>query len=89
MGVLLLIAAAVVAVPLLGLGLALIQLGTYRALANLGRIPATAVPWFGILWLRGMAGAVAVLALLAIASRVAGGPAPAGGGATTAAVRAG
>lgn len=78
MAVLLLIAAAALGVPLLGVALALVQLGIYRGLANLGRLPRNQVPWFGFLWLRGMAAAVVILAVLAVASRTLGGaPTPA------------
>jgi hypothetical protein len=69
-GLVLLVLAAVVAVPLLGVAIALFQLAWWRWMVNTGRRQAADVPWFGMLWLRGMAAAVAVLAALAIASRV-------------------
>jgi hypothetical protein len=69
-GLVLLVLAAVVAVPLLGVAIALFQLAWWRWMVNTGRRQAADVPWFGMLWLRGMAAAVAVLAALAITSRV-------------------
>lgn len=69
-GLALLVAAAAVGVPLLGVAFALFQLGWWRWMVNTGRRQAADVPWFGLLWMRGMVAAVAVLAGLAIASRL-------------------
>jgi hypothetical protein len=44
----------ILAVPVLGLALALVQLAVYRLLVRLGRMNAEQIPFFGALLLRGM-----------------------------------
>src|SRR5277367_1370359 len=59
--------------PALGLLLGLVQLALYRLLVARGRIARGAVPFFPILWLRGMVAVVALGALQAIIQSIAGG----------------
>jgi hypothetical protein len=66
--------------PGLGLLVGLLQLAVYRLLVARGRLPRGAVPFFPILWLRGMVLVVAVGALAGIILGIAGG-APGDGGA--------
>ncbi len=67
----------ILAVPVLGLVLALVQLAIYRLLVRWGRINAEQIPFFGALLLRGMV-AVFVLGALSglVLSSVQRGPTP-------------
>jgi hypothetical protein len=56
----------VLAPPVLGLVLGLLQLLGYAVLVKAGRTTWDAVPFFPILWLRGMVVVVAVGAILGI-----------------------
>jgi hypothetical protein len=63
----------VAAPPALGLALGLLQLAVYLALVRGGRLARSAVPFFPILWLRGMVAVVALGALAAIIQSLSGG----------------
>lgn len=56
----------VLAPPLLGLVFGLLQLLVYLVLARTGRISAENIPFFPILWLRGMLVVVVLGVLLAV-----------------------
>jgi hypothetical protein len=68
--------ALILAPPLLGLVLGLLQLAVYRVLVGLGRLPRERIPFFPFLWLRGMIAVVAVGAVLAIIQTIANGGPP-------------
>jgi hypothetical protein len=63
----------VAAPPALGLLLGLVQLAVYLLLVRRGRLARGAVPFFPILWLRGMVAVVALGALAAIIQGISGG----------------
>jgi hypothetical protein len=63
----------VAAPPALGLLLGLVQLAIYLVLVRSGRLERRAVPFFPILWLRGMVVVVALGALAAIVQSLSGG----------------
>ncbi|MBA3698512.1 MAG: hypothetical protein H0W78_06640 [Planctomycetes bacterium] len=56
----------ILAPPILGLVFGLIQLLVYVVLAKAGRITAEQIPFFPILWLRGMLVVVVLGVLLAV-----------------------
>jgi hypothetical protein len=56
--------------PVLGLAFGLIQWGIYRALVRAGRVARERVPFFPILWLRGMIVVVAIGAIFAIVQTI-------------------
>jgi hypothetical protein len=59
--------------PVLGLILGLMQWAVYRALVRSGRLARERVPFFPFLWLRGMIVVVAVGAILAIKQSISAG----------------
>jgi len=61
---------AILGVPLVGIALGLVQQAWYNARLQAGKVTEDDVPFFGILMLRGMVVAFAVLAALAIAANV-------------------
>ncbi len=58
--------AAVLGLPLLGALFGLLQLLVYRTLVAAGRLQSDAVPFFGILWLRGMIAGFVLVAVIAV-----------------------
>ncbi len=63
----------IAAPPALGLLLGLVQLAVYLVLVRRGRLERGKVPFFPILWLRGMVLVVALGALAAIVQGISGG----------------
>jgi hypothetical protein len=62
----------VLAPPILGLLFGLLQLLVYVVLAKSGRLAAEQIPFFPILWLRGMLAVVVLGAVLAILQHLGG-----------------
>jgi uncharacterized membrane protein YqjE len=61
---------AIIGVPLVGIVLGLVQQRWYDARLKAGKVTEDDVPFFGILMLRGMVVAFAVLAALAIMANI-------------------
>jgi hypothetical protein len=64
----------ILAPPLLGAALGLVQFAGYRLLIAMGAVKRDDVPPFFVLWLRGLAAVIAIAAAIAIWTQLLQGP---------------